>query len=99
MDNNVKSSLVEELAKSMGMGSTKSVSTSKFDASTGTLYCDGEVYTRQSIKEARDFCEEMEHKYKKFSGNASELYLIAKLGLDMLLKGSVSSGNNITIKV
>ncbi len=88
MDN--KENLIKELASSFGMPDVYSTRTSesRFDPSTGTLYCEGVVIPKSTVDKALAHFEKQKEYLKKNSdkdASIREMYLINTVAHNAIL--------------
>ncbi len=90
--------LIHSLAKSMGVGDAQNarISSTKYNADTGTMYCNGHVISKATIDQARLY---FFNQYRKLAEKDDEgakdmaaFYEIASEAINMI----VESGNKST---
>ena len=86
--------LIYSLAKSMGMGDTQKAryTASKYNAETGTIYCNGHVITRTTIEQAKAYFttqyRKLAEKDDEGAKELSTLYEVAMESINMMLESS-----------
>ncbi|MCR5670409.1 MAG: hypothetical protein K6G10_05335 [Butyrivibrio sp.] len=96
--------LIYSLARSMGMGDAQKTkySASKFNAETGTMYCNGHIITRVTIDQAKSY---FNAQYKKLAEKDDEgarelamLYEVAVEAIGIMVDGSVKNPDGVVVK-
>ena len=91
--------LIYSLAKSMGMGDTQKAkySASKYNAETGTIYCNGHVITRPTIEQAKAYFttqyRKLAEKDDEGAKELSTLYEVAMEAINMMLESSAGGSD------
>lgn len=89
--------LIYSLAKSMGMGDTQKTkyTASKFNAETGTIYCNGHVINKATIDQAKSY---FTTQYRKLAEKDDEgakelasLYEVAMEAINMMVESTVKA--------
>ena len=84
--------LIYSLAKSMGMGDAQKskYSATKFNAETGTIYCNGHMISRTTIEQARAYFtaqyRKLAEKDDEGAREMSMLYEVAMEAINMMLE-------------
>ncbi len=94
-----KDQLIRDLASSFGMNDVHATKygDSKYDASTGTLYCDGITIPRSTIDQAKQyFSTQMDYFKSRANQNADSMtqYLISTVAFNAIcmLKDNIKDG-------
>ncbi len=98
INENLRKDLVSQLAQSMGFQGETKKEPSHYDPTTGTVYCNGTVYTKVDIENARVYCLEAAKKFENYGDGAAAMMEIAALAIEELQKNSIKSGGNVVIK-
>ena len=86
--------LIHSLAKSMGVGEAQSgrISSSKYNADTGTMYCNGHVISKATIDQAKLY---FSNQYRKLAEKDDEgakdmaaFYEVASEAINMVVESS-----------
>ena len=80
--------LINQLASSMGAGDFASTKYegSKYDASTGTLYCDGIMITANVIDKAENYFRELKNKCSYSDPASREMAMIYQVAIEGVKK-------------
>ena len=81
MDN--RANLIEQLAASMGVGQTK-YEESRYDAKTGTLYCQGMAISKTTADKAVSYFEMMEKKCNSDDPQGREMKMIYRCAIEAI---------------
>ncbi|MCR5100264.1 MAG: hypothetical protein K6B41_02770 [Butyrivibrio sp.] len=98
LNENLRKDLVSQLAQSMGFNGESKKDPSHYDPTTGTVYCNGTVYTKADIEKARLYCLEAAKKYAGYGDSAAGMMEIAAIAIEELQKNNIKSGGNVVIK-
>ena len=91
--------LIYSLAKSMGMGNTQTAkyTASKYNAETGTIYCNGHVITKATIEQAKAYFatqyRKLAEKDDEGAKEMSTLYEVAMEAISMMLESSAGGSD------
>ena len=91
--------LIYSLAKSMGMGDAQKpkYSATKFNAETGTIYCNGHVISRGTIEQARAYFtaqyRKLAEKDDEGARDMSTLYEVAMEAITMMVESGQKSSD------
>ena len=84
--------LIHSLAKSMGMGEAQKAkyTTGKYNADTGSIFCNGHVITKQTIEQSRIY---FHNQYRKLASKDDEgakdlasIYEVALEAINMMVE-------------
>ncbi|MCR5099802.1 MAG: hypothetical protein K6B41_00445 [Butyrivibrio sp.] len=103
---NNRESLITGLAVAMGQGEALKTryDKNKYDASTGTILCNGHIIKSQTIEQARMFFDEQRKKYQAQIDNLQGAYDImcfyetAVQAIEMMQEQSLVHGGKVEIK-
>lgn len=98
VNDNLKKDLVSQLAQSMGFAGEKKSDPSRYDPATGTVYCNGKMFTGAEIESARQYCLQAAEKFESYGDNAANMMRIAAAAIELIQKDSVKSGGTVVIK-
>ena len=90
--------LIRSLAGAYGMSGEKKKESSRFDPTTGTLYCGSKLFHQTDIAEAKKFCENNMRKMSEIKDNAAMYYEIAASAIEILQQESVKNGGKVIVK-
>lgn len=81
-----RSDLINQLAASMGAGqfAAKSLEESRFDADTGTLYCNGMVISKSIAEKAVQHFEMLEKKCDASNSSQREMAMIYRCAVEAI---------------
>ena len=81
---NNRSDLINQLAASMGAGdyAKTKFEPSRYDADTGTLYCNGQIITKNTIDAAEQHFSQMYFKCDKSTSEGMQMAAIYQLALE-----------------
>ncbi len=89
--------LIYSLAKSMGMGDAQKAkySASKFNADTGTIFCNGHVISRTTIDQAKSYFttqyRKLAEKDDEGAKDMARLYEVAMEAINMMLENATKA--------
>ncbi|MCR4762307.1 MAG: hypothetical protein K5696_02145 [Lachnospiraceae bacterium] len=98
-----KEDLIGALAAAMGQGgySTTKYEESRYDSSTGTLYCQGYIISKSSVDEAVEYFRNAKKKCDRMADtdvtmrNAGLYYQVAIEAILMMQKGAIQNGGKV----
>ncbi len=90
--------LIKSLAGAMGMSGTKKKEDSRFDRTTGTLYCGSHVYSAADISSAKAFCLESSKKMASLNDSSAAFYEIAAEAIALLEKDNITNGGKMVVR-
>ena len=79
MDEKNRAAMIEALARSAGLGDAFMTlyGNAKFNPETGTIYCNGHVISRETVENAKNYCEGMaRHYWESTDSDARNMALI-----------------------
>ncbi len=91
--------LIYSLAKSMGMGNaqTAKYTASKYNAETGTIYCNGHVITKATIEQAKAYFttqyRKLAEKDEEGAKELSAFYEVAMESIGMMLESTAGGSD------
>ncbi|MCR4902618.1 MAG: hypothetical protein K6A23_07155 [Butyrivibrio sp.] len=98
VNDSLRKDLVSQLAQSMGFAGEKKSEPSRYDPATGTVYCNGKMFTGQEMEAARQYCIQAAEKFDGYGDSAGNMMRIAAAAIEIIQKDSVKTGGTVVVK-